>query len=121
MAKLTALPAVIQILGKPYEVSIVASLDDGASDGEMSEHFQRILIAAGQTWENEKDTVLHEVVHSIEERLQLKLREKQVALLATGLLQVLRENPAFVRYLCAKRPTVKKPAAGALLAVEVAL
>lgn len=117
MAKIFALPSVVNIIGKPYTVKIVESLDDGASDGEMSEHLQQIQIAAGQTWENERDTVLHEAIHGIEERLQLKMREKQVAILATGLLQVLRENPKLVAYLCAKRP-VEKPVV-ALIAPQV--
>lgn len=108
MAKISALPTVVNILGKPYTIAVVESLDDGASVGEMSEHLQQILIAAGQTFENERDTVLHEIVHSVEYRLLLKMREKQVAILATGLLQILRENPKLVAYLCAKRPVTNR-------------
>ena len=108
MAKVAAIPQVLQIIGKPYQVLIVPLLDEGLNVGEMSEHHQAITMAAGQTFENERDTLLHEILHAIEERLQLKMREKQVALLATGLLQVLRENPKLVAYLCGKRPKIAK-------------
>lgn len=102
------LPETIKILGKPYAVNMVSLLDDGATVGEMSEHHQAITMAEGQTFENERDTLLHEIVHAVEERLLLKMRETQVARLSTGLLQVLRENSKLVRYLCEKRPTKRK-------------
>lgn len=44
-------------------------------------------------------TLLHEIIHAIEDELDFELKEKQVRLLEIGLVQVLRENPRFVKEL----------------------
>jgi hypothetical protein len=43
--------------------------------------------------------LLHEVLHAVDEAMGLKLKEYQVKGAATGLLAVLKRNPALVAYL----------------------
>jgi len=105
-------PARLSILGKPYKVEFVPidhrGLYDNAEDndpgmGRTSPENQEIFIRTGQPLESEQDTVLHEVIHAVDETLGLQLNEYQVTVLATGLLAVLKDNPGLRTYLGAKR------------------
>lgn len=105
-------PARIRLLGKPFSVDFVAldhpGLRDSPEDtepgmGRQETDNQRIFIREGQPLESEQDTVLHEVIHCIEEMLGLDMTEEQVTKLAMGLLAAIKDNPSFVRYLAAKK------------------
>lgn len=105
-------PAHIRILGKPYKIEFVplehSGLRDSPDDqdpgmGRMSPEQQEIFIRTGQPLESEQDTVLHEIIHGVDETLGLQLNEYQVTVLATGLLAVLKDNPGLRTYLCAKK------------------
>ena len=53
----------------------------------------------GQPLATEQDTVLHEVLHVVEEYAGLDVAEEVVEKFATGLLAVLKDNPALASYL----------------------
>ena len=44
-------------------------------------------------------TFLHELVHSIEQKLELDMTERQVDLMALGLIDLFRSNPSMVELL----------------------
>ena len=44
-------------------------------------------------------TFLHELVHSIEQKLELDMTERQVDLMALGLIDLFRNNPQMVELL----------------------
>lgn len=67
--------------------------------GECDNDKQLILIRDGQPLESEQDTLLHEVLHAVDEAMGLKMKEAQVKGCATGLLAVLKDNPRFATYL----------------------
>ena len=105
-------PARVRILGKPYKVEFVpiehVGLRDSADDndpgmGRTSPERQEIFIRTGQPLESEQDTVLHEIIHAVDETLGLQMNEYQVTVLATGLLAALKDNPSLRSYLCAKK------------------
>ena len=105
-------PARVRILGKPYKVEFVPiehiGLRDNAEDpdpgmGRTSPENQEIFVRTGQPLESEQDTVLHEIIHAVEETLGLQMNEYQVTVLATGLLAALKDNPGLRTYLCAKK------------------
>ena len=105
-------PARLRILGKPYTIAFVPvehiGLRDDAEDpdpgmGRTSPERQEIFIRTGQPLESEQDTVLHEVIHAVDETLGLQMNEYQVTVLATGLLAALKDNPGLRTYLCAKK------------------
>jgi hypothetical protein len=93
-------PSKIRVLGKKFSVEYCSGspLDDGLN-GECDYDNQQILVREGQPLESEQDTLLHEVLHAIDESMGLKLKESQVKGAATGLLAVLKDNASLGSYL----------------------
>lgn len=93
-------PERVKVLGKRFTVQFLtaAPLDDGLN-GECDSDKQQILIRDAQPLESEQDTLLHEVLHAIDEAMGLKMKEAQVKGAATGLLAVMKDNPSLVSYL----------------------
>lgn len=50
-----------------------------------------------------KSVLLHEVLETINYRLELDLKHNQITQLEAGLFSVLRDNPKFVEFICDKR------------------
>ena len=94
-------PESILVIGKTFAVEDVDKVDDEDSSGEQRRDQQLIKVKAGQHPETLRETLLHELIHAIEEQLGLDMKERQVHSLAIGLFQVLRENPALVRFVTA--------------------
>lgn len=108
MDLLKSLPKRVKIIGKTYSVSVVEKVDDDDSLGEHDMTKQQILLRAVQHFESIRDTAFHEVVHAVDEQMSLNMKEAQVHALATGLLQVLRDNPKFVKFITEKEPKEKE-------------
>lgn len=47
------------------------------------------------------DTLLHEVMHAVDHEMHCSMSEPQIRRMSTGLLAVLRQNPALVAFLVA--------------------
>jgi hypothetical protein len=94
------LPVVVDILGKPYDVHSTPARDDG-DYGLCLAHQCRIEVAEDQCETQKRDTLLHEVLHGVDNEMHCGLREPQIRRMATGLLAVLRHNPALVAFLTA--------------------
>ena len=90
-------PEKVRILGKVFTVTN-GPLDDDLN-GECDTDKQTLAIREGQPLESEQDTVLHEILHAIDEAMGLRMREAQVKGSATGLLAVMKDNPSLVSYL----------------------
>lgn len=91
-------PERIRILGKRFTVTYGGPMEDGLV-GECDSDALRISIRDNQPLESEQDTLLHEVLHAVDEAMGLKMKEAQVKGAATGLLAVLKDNPALAAYL----------------------
>ena len=92
-------PEKLKILGKPFQIRWLTEGMDVDLNGECDSDKQAISIRDGQPLEQEQDTLLHEVIHAIDEAMGLKMKEAQVKGCATGLLAVLKDNPRFSTYL----------------------
>ncbi len=92
------MPPKLRLLGKRWTVK-VQSPKGGKDVGECDHSTAIISVSPKQTDDSKRDTLLHEVTHAIDEELQLRMTERQVRLIATGLLEAFRSNPAFVAYL----------------------
>jgi hypothetical protein len=94
-------PVRLKILGKPFEVCYVTGNEPLSEklNGDCDPDKQRILIRDGQPLESSQDTLLHELIHAVDEAVDAKLRETQVKRLATGLLAVLKDNAGLVAFL----------------------
>lgn len=75
---------------KPYELT-----DLGLCKPDDFE----IVIDINQTAETKIHTLTHEVIHAIEQKLQLEMTEKQVDLISLGIIDLLRNNPNFLSYI----------------------
>lgn len=90
-------PASVLICGQPFSV---ASADLGEHEyGRTHAAQQKILIAPDQGFHQERDTLLHEVVHAAGELTGQEIRESAIGGVATALLAILRSNPELVAWL----------------------
>lgn len=97
-----SLPASVRIMGKAWEVQEREMKD---AHGKTYPHAQLILIHPDLHQTQRQDTLLHEIVHAIDHELDLDMTERQVRLLATGLLGVLIDNPKVRTWLFKKIAT----------------
>lgn len=81
----------LRILGKTFEVLWVDEVAEDAI-GMCETHRQRIVMMKGLPVDTERDTLLHEVIHAIDETMGTELTEQQVVALASGLLAVFNDN-----------------------------
>lgn len=87
----------LNIIGREYEVVYLDDLKDVIGDCDCDN--LKIRIKNGQPPSLETDTVLHEVVHAIDNAMQLNMTERQVYCMTTGLIATLKDNQQFLEYL----------------------
>lgn len=92
------IPKTITILGQKwsiqqYPLQIERPDEQGYCDANNGKVFYRMA----ESGDVNRDTILHEIMHGIENLMDLELEEREVRLMATGLLDVLRDpaNAAF--------------------------
>lgn len=76
--------------------------DDAPGMGRSDGMRQTIAVEDGLPLATEQDTVLHEVLHIVEEYMGMDLDEEIVEKFATGFLAVMKDNPSLVTYLRVK-------------------
>lgn len=96
-------PASVSIIGKEYKIQLVerndfVTLKEG-EDGECDRDDQIIKVRIGKSIDYTKDTVIHECIHALEDSFKLKLSERQVETLATGLVALFNDNPELTKFL----------------------
>jgi len=98
MRKAWKLPKTLRILGRDVAVSLVAKGPMVASQeyGEADLDDSEIRIGDWLCESRARATLLHEVVHFIDDDLGLGMSEEQVAGVAQGLFQALRDNERFI-------------------------
>lgn len=90
-------PERLRVIGKRWTVRW--DYDNADEYGICDHNSQTLHIQSNLAPDTERDTLLHEVLHAVDEAMGTHLEEAQVRSLATGLLAVLADNPSFVRYL----------------------
>lgn len=80
----------LNILGKTFRIEWLDELDGAV--GETHTHKQLIKMQKGTALETEQETLLHEVIHAVDESLALGLTEQQVHAMACGLFAVFKDN-----------------------------
>ena len=89
-------PTVLSVIGKRYAV------EWKDSEGDYGETFAdqcRIEVRTTQCHQQQADTLLHEAMHAVDHELHCGMTEPQIRRMATGLLALLRDNPALVVFL----------------------
>jgi hypothetical protein len=96
-------PEKLKILGKPFTIKWLTEELSPDLVGECDTDRQVISVREGQPLESTQDTLLHEVIHAIDEAMDARMSESQVKKIATGLLAVLKDNSRFGPYLRRKK------------------
>ena len=90
----------VRILGKTYSLHWVEKQQFKYEDcGHCDYEKQEIAVVMGYHKEQERDTLLHEILHGIEHEMGLDLAEEEIRSLATGLYAVFMDNPDLLKYL----------------------
>jgi hypothetical protein len=62
--------------------------------GEIDLFNRQIRIDRNMTTEDKRETLLHEIIHGLDEFMKIELDEDQVRKLGAGLAMVLEDNPS---------------------------
>ena len=86
--------AQLRILGKTYRLVEVEDLNDF---GLCDDNKQTISLRKGMPPEVWADTILHECVHAIDFQMHLKMTERQVHCVGSGLWALFADNPDLIQ------------------------
>lgn len=92
----------IRLIGKRHKIVWKDEIIDDDGDAVLGMYTQRnklIQIQTGQTHDDERETVLHEILHALEEQMNAEIPEAKLRQLAVGLYAALKDNPRLVDYL----------------------
>lgn len=92
-------PPVVRVLGKDYQIEWGAT---DLGEGVMGDHSQselKIRVRGGMPHDEERETLLHELIHAVDEQLGIRMTEKRVRMLSVGVYALLRDNPKLRAYL----------------------
>lgn len=93
-------PDAVVVLGQPFSIEYVAAgAFAGETYGRTDHALQRITVRTDCSPHQERDTVMHELLHAAGDIVGQSLGETVVGAIAPVLLDVLRANPAVVAYL----------------------
>ena len=86
----------LKIVGKRYKIIIKEEFEDC---GQCDDAKQTLTIQKGMPKDLELDTLIHEITHAIDYQMDLKMNERQVHGVGTGLAAVLMDNPKLTDYI----------------------
>lgn len=92
-------PESVRILGRDF--SVTYDLDNG-NYGRCDQMMCEIEVMDGLPPVEERDTVLHEIMHGVWDKMDIgnhRVEEHVIRKMATGLIQVLQDNPGLAAYL----------------------
>lgn len=93
------IPDSFTLFGQTWQIRTAEPYELGDDLGQCRADQHEIIISADQSAETLIHTVLHELVHCIELKLDLDLSERQVDLIALGLIDLFRNNPNMLSLL----------------------
>lgn len=92
------MPKKVKFLGKQWSIERPKKLRKGKY-GDCDPDSLRVRVSRNKAEGQQRDTLAHELTHSIDIDLSLGLSEKKIHRIATTWLALLRDNPALVKYL----------------------
>jgi hypothetical protein len=92
-------PEDIDIMGRDYTIEYIEPHPgfETKCSGKMIPDERRILIESCA--HEERNTLIHEVLHCIDQIMEAELTEKQISQLANGLEVFILKNPECIKYL----------------------
>lgn len=89
------IPEKVRILYKDYTVVQEQNVHNGHDDlyGQIDYGSQIIRLDGQYSAEQKKATLIHEIVHGLDDMYQIGLSEKKVSKLGVAFYQVIKDNP----------------------------
>ncbi len=90
------IPESVSILYKDYAIGTENHMrDDNCAElyGQINYLDQTITLSNASSLEQKKATLIHELIHGIDEMYSIGLKEKQVEKLGNGIFMLIRDNP----------------------------
>lgn len=94
------IPESVSILYKDYAIGTENHMrDDNGTElyGQINYLEQTITLSNASSLEQKKATLIHELIHGIDEMYSIGLKEKQVEKLGNGIFMLIRDNPEMFR------------------------
>lgn len=89
------IPGKIKVLYKEYTVEETVNLHDNGGDLYGQIHYlpEKIFLNVDAREEQKKSTLLHELIHAMDEIYSIGLKEKQVEKLGNAFYMLQKDNP----------------------------
>jgi hypothetical protein len=89
------IPGKIKVLYKEYTVEETVNLHDNGGDLYGQIHYlpEKIFLNVDAREEQKKSTLLHELIHAMDEIYSIGLKEKQVKKLGNAFYMLQKDNP----------------------------
>lgn len=91
------LPQQFRLFGQTWHIRAARPNELSDCWGECRPDQLEVVINPNQHNAMLAHTLLHEIIHCIEQKLQLNMTEQQVDLVALGMLDLIRHSPDFFR------------------------
>lgn len=90
----------VKIGHRTFKVVEVECVDKHESlAGQINYYDSVIKIDSGLDKDHKKETLLHEIIHGVEDFMNLDLEENEVQQLGRGLMMVIKDNPRLLEVL----------------------
>lgn len=92
------IPKEVSILYKKHDIEFEPNLHDenGGLYGQILYVPERIIINSAGSVEQQKATLLHEVIHALDELYGIGLKEEQVEKLGNAMHMLVKDNPEII-------------------------
>lgn len=89
------IPNKVRILYKEYSVEEQENLHNSEADlyGEIRYEPEEIILSKQSSDEQKKATLIHEIIHGLDDMYRIGLKEKQVEVLGNAVYMLIRDNP----------------------------
>lgn len=89
------IPESVNILYKKYDIEMVDNLHDEKGDlyGQIRYLPEKIYLNSAAKEQQMKATLIHEVIHAMDEMYNIGLKEKQVEKLGNAFYMLIEDNP----------------------------
>lgn len=89
------IPDKVKILYKDYDIEEKNNLHDNGGDLYGQIHYlpEKILLNSESSQEQKQATLIHEIIHGLDEMYCIGLKEKQVEKLGNAFYMLVRDNP----------------------------
>lgn len=93
------IPEKIRILYKTYDIKQVENLHDGENDlyGQIHYLSEEIYLNISASEKQKEATLIHEVIHGLDEIYRIGLDEEQVEKLGSAFYMLIQDNPEVFR------------------------